>query len=300
MNSFIAVQIPLSNRDLSSLNTMTTTLCNKMGLIPKQKRIRVMIMGQPGVGKTALLVRFVTKKFIGDYDPNLEKMYTYQVSMESEMVTFEILDTAGYAVQDKSYNLEMNMRWADVFVLVYSITDKCSFDDCSRIKFLINYYKKKRRLSTKDHPFEVPVILVGNKVDQQYDRMVTYAEGRKRCQELGCVAFHEISVREDVDQAYAVFKEVFTSWKALSKNPKLKRSSSDHGAEAFFNSASKFISWPLVFGESACGSPSNRSEDTQEFRARASTEGHIRSSVAVCRYLPSLSARGSICSYLKK
>lgn len=52
----------------------------------------------------------------------------------------------------------------------------------------------------KDHPFDVPVILVGNKVDQQYDRMVTYAEGRKRCQELGCVAFHEISVREDVDQ----------------------------------------------------------------------------------------------------
>lgn len=49
----------------------------------------------------ALLVRFVTKKFIGDYDPNLEKMYTYQVSMESETANFEILDTAGY-VQDVS------------------------------------------------------------------------------------------------------------------------------------------------------------------------------------------------------
>lgn len=48
---------------------------------------------------SALLVRFVTKKFIGDYDPNLEKMYTYQVCMESETVNFEILDTAGY-VQD--------------------------------------------------------------------------------------------------------------------------------------------------------------------------------------------------------
>jgi len=138
--------------------------------------------------RIALLVRFVTKKFIGDYDPNLEKMYTYQASMESESVNFEILDTAGY-VQDvrkgwndeirnetntvpsrlsksfrnfvvrnppppvcvlqKSCNLEMNMRWADVFVLVYSITDKCSFDDCSRLKFLINYNKKKRRLSAK-------------------------------------------------------------------------------------------------------------------------------------------------------
>lgn len=64
----------------------------------------------------------------------------------------------------------------------------------------------------KDHPFDVPVILVGNKVDQQYDRMVTYDEGRKRYQELGCVAFHEISVREDVDQvnqfSYLVSKSI--------------------------------------------------------------------------------------------
>lgn len=49
-------------------------------------------------------MRFVTKKFIGDYDPNLEKMYTYQVTMESETVNFEILDTAGY-VQDVSENM---------------------------------------------------------------------------------------------------------------------------------------------------------------------------------------------------
>jgi len=60
-------------------------------------------------------------------------------------------------------------------------------------------------LVIKDHSFDVPVILVGNKVDQQYDRMVTYAEGRKRCEELGCVAFHEISVREDVDQVGQIF-----------------------------------------------------------------------------------------------
>lgn len=36
----------------SSNLKMTSTLYNKIGLIPKQKPIRVMIMGQPGVGKT--------------------------------------------------------------------------------------------------------------------------------------------------------------------------------------------------------------------------------------------------------
>ncbi|XP_050524890.1 ras-related and estrogen-regulated growth inhibitor isoform X2 [Daktulosphaira vitifoliae] len=226
-------------------------------------------------------------------------MYSCQVNMESEIVNFEILDTAGY-VQDKSCNLEINMRWAEVFILMYSITDKCSFDDCSRLKFLINYNKKKRRLSAKDHTTDVPVILVGNKADQQFDRMVSFAEGRRRSQELGCIAFHEISVRENVDQTFIVFKEAYMTWKILSKYPKLKRSSSDHGAEALFNSASKFISWPLVFGENMCSS--SRPEDATEFRARASTEGHMtmRSENSVSRYLPTLSTRSSICSYLKR
>jgi hypothetical protein len=44
--------------------------------------------------------------------------------------------------------LEANIRWADVFILMYSVTDKCSFDECSRLKFLINYNKRRRRLSS--------------------------------------------------------------------------------------------------------------------------------------------------------
>lgn len=47
---------------------------------------------------------------------------------------------------------------------------------------------------------EVPVILVGNKTDQFGDRMVTVEEGQRRFRELSCACFHEISVRENVDQ----------------------------------------------------------------------------------------------------
>lgn len=47
---------------------------------------------------------------------------------------------------------------------------------------------------------EVPVILVGNKTDQIGDRMITTEEGQRRFKELSCACFHEISVRESVDQ----------------------------------------------------------------------------------------------------
>lgn len=88
---------------------------------------------------------------------------------------------------------------------MYSVTDKCSFDECYRLKFLINYNKRRKRLggSNKDGLGDVPVVLVGNKVDQAEDRMVSIEEGQKRSKEIGCVCFYEISVRESIEQVSA-------------------------------------------------------------------------------------------------
>lgn len=41
---------------------------------------------------------------------------------------------------------------------------------------------------------------MGNKIDQVGDRMVTTDEGQRRSKEIGCVCFHEVSVRESIEQ----------------------------------------------------------------------------------------------------
>lgn len=74
---------------------------------------------------------------------------------------------------------------------------------------------------------DVPVILVANKVDQFDDRMVSTEEGLKRSQEIGCACFHEISVRESIDEVQGVFRDVCRFWRIISRFPKLKRSKSD-------------------------------------------------------------------------
>lgn len=51
-------------------------------------------------------------------------------------------------------------------------------------------------IAFQDGISDVPVILVGNKTDQQGDRMVTIEEGQRRFREISCVSFHELSVRE--------------------------------------------------------------------------------------------------------
>ncbi|XP_049820884.1 ras-related and estrogen-regulated growth inhibitor-like isoform X2 [Aethina tumida] len=202
----------------------------KLGLYPRQKSLKVMVLGQSGIGKTAMVVRFTTRRYIGEYDPTLERIYTYATVIDKELVSFEILDTAGQTGENEYLGLEANIRWAEAFILMYSVTDKCSFDECYRLKFLINYNKRRRKLggSSKDNVCDVPVVLVGNKIDQVEDRMVSLEEGQRRSKEIGCVCFHEISVRESIEQVLAVFRDVCRFWRVHSKNPiKLRRSGSE-------------------------------------------------------------------------
>lgn len=68
---------------------------------------------------------------------------------------------------------------------------------------------------------------MANKSDQCEDRMVSLEEGYRRSKEISCVSFHEISVREEMDDVVAVFRDLTRYWRLLSKSPKLKRSTSD-------------------------------------------------------------------------
>ncbi|XP_065169359.1 ras-related and estrogen-regulated growth inhibitor isoform X2 [Atheta coriaria] len=289
----------------------------KLGLYPKPKSLKIMILGQGGVGKSAMVVRFITNRYIGEYDPTLEKIYTFHSVIDNEVIYFDILDSAGQLDESESYSLEANIRWAEAFILMYSVTDKCSFDECYRLKFLINYNKRRKRLgggstSTKDSCLDVPVVLVGNKIDQVEDRMISSEEGQKRSKEIGCVCFHEISVRESIEQVWSVFRDCTRFWRVLSKCPnKLKRSCSDNKepmspetirllCSAVSPSGMGFKSSSGVLGrrwtegelEEADEEDSNTTkhgsneEGELPFRGRASTDGHLMQKTWKWRYPP--------------
>ncbi|XP_064627890.1 ras-related and estrogen-regulated growth inhibitor-like [Lineus longissimus] len=201
----------------------------------KTKTIKVLILGQSGVGKTALVVRFITRRFIGEYASvgkslyrrslqatanshpyqyafYSEQNYSYLVDVDGDIVNFDIFDTAGGEV-GSSLRIQENIRWADAYVLVYSTTDSQSFEECMRFKFLINHFST-RKFNLGGGALEPVVILIGNKSDLEYDRMVSYEQANKRSHDLACLKFFEMSARESVDDIREAFRELYVIYRA--------------------------------------------------------------------------------------
>lgn len=98
---------------------------------------------------------------------------------------------------------------------MYDVTDRCSFNECSRLKFLVNALSRRRNKKSGADPNSeltntVPVVLLGNKVDKERDRMVMTEEGLTRSRQLGCDYFREVSVSETVDEIIAVFEDLYS------------------------------------------------------------------------------------------
>lgn len=172
--------------------------------------VKIAVVGAPGVGKSALTVRFLTKRYIGEYDHQTENRYKHEAMVDGEPILFEILDTCPKDEQELP-NASDLIQWADGLLLVYSITDRNSF----------NYIRKAK----VDLQSDTPVELIANKVDMVHLRQVSSEEGEILAKDFEC-KFYEVSAAEHVIQIAEIFhdlcKEILAS-KRKSKQSLLER-----------------------------------------------------------------------------
>ncbi|XP_078098001.1 ras-related and estrogen-regulated growth inhibitor-like protein [Mustelus asterias] len=152
-------------------------------------KANVVILGADSVGKSALTVRFLTRKFIGEYG-DIESVYNHNVTVAGRRVAFNIWDSRYVQAQlNHNFAKEKQIQWADGFVLVYSICDRASFNVAQQeIQFI---------KSMKDSPGtdRAPIVIVGNKRDLGHQRTVSSEEGRLLALATGC-QFCETSAAE--------------------------------------------------------------------------------------------------------
>ncbi|KAG9333459.1 hypothetical protein JZ751_011527 [Albula glossodonta] len=95
-------------------------------------------------------------------------------------------------------SLESSIRWGDGFLLMYSITDRCSFESISRLKRLIDHSKQT---------LGIPTVIVANKSDMENGRVVRTEEGQSLASDLRC-HFYELSVAEGSSAVEAAFAQL--------------------------------------------------------------------------------------------
>lgn len=145
--------------------------------MPK-KLLKVIILGDSGVGKTSLMNQFVNRKFNSQYKATIgadfltKELVLNPVNNESSgtaatntSVTMQIWDTAG---QERFQSLGVAFyRGADCCVLVFDTCNLKSFEtlDSWRDEFLL-------QASPRD-PENFCFVLLGNKVDLDEKRVVS-------------------------------------------------------------------------------------------------------------------------------
>ncbi|XP_051896526.1 ras-like protein family member 12 [Pristis pectinata] len=157
----------------------------------------IVILGCAGSGKSALTVKFLTKRFISEYDPYLEDTYSTEEIVDHQSVLLKIMDTAD---QNKPMNSERYLNWANAFIVVYSIDNRKSFEGCLDYLDIISSH-------AKGLPHDYPIILLGNKLDMERYRQVSKSDGLSLASKYNC-SFYEVSACLDFEPVQHVFHEL--------------------------------------------------------------------------------------------
>ena len=146
-------------------------------------KLKLIVVGNQGTGKSCILNRFVNETFEENYQATIGLDFqSKNITIHDQDVRLIIYDTAG---QEKFRSLiPMYIREAQIILLVYDISDKDSFDA------MPNWIQEVKEVLNK----EVVFALIGNKMDLESQRKISYEEGKKLAEKNNFV-FQEVSAK---------------------------------------------------------------------------------------------------------
>ncbi|XP_050825555.1 ras-related and estrogen-regulated growth inhibitor-like protein [Gopherus flavomarginatus] len=185
--------------------------------------LKLAVLGSRGAGKSALTVRFLTRRFIGEYASNSECIYTKHFCLDGRQMNLEIYDPCSQPRQGK-LSLTDELHWADGFVIVYDISDRASFAFAKALLYRI----RDSHLAACKRVVESAVFLVGNKQDLCHLREVGWDEGQKLAMDNKC-QFCELSAAEHCQEVMTMFTKVL---RTIITNFKLKEKRRPSGSKS--------------------------------------------------------------------
>ena len=114
---------------------------------------KIIVVGNGGVGKTTLIIKYTEKRFRESYIPTIGVQWTVkELEYKGNSVKLVLWDIAG---QEQFKTMRQNFyQESDAAIIVFDVTNLISFD---RVE---NWLEE-----VKQHCGNIPYILLGNKID---------------------------------------------------------------------------------------------------------------------------------------
>lgn len=156
-----------------------------------EKLFKVIIIGDPGAGKTSFIRRYVQNAFRGDYKATIGVDFALKIVRwsENQTIKLQLWDIAG---QERfTWMTRVYYKEAQGCIIMFDLTSRNSFK---------NAVKWKKDVDSKcflEDGAPVPCMLLANKCDLQ-EREVDQWEIETLCREHGFIGWTETSAKHDL------------------------------------------------------------------------------------------------------
>ncbi|XP_063681240.1 cell division control protein 42 homolog [Bolinopsis microptera] len=151
-------------------------------------RVKTVVVGDSGVGKTCMCIKFTTGEFPPDYIPTVSENYSVYGEVNGQSYELRLWDTVGG--EDYYRSRPLSYPDTDVLILLFDVAG--SRDDFEEIH---SHWCGELQYSCSD----VPIILVGSKIDLRDNGLTTIStvEGEGMAKTIGAAKYMEISSLKD-------------------------------------------------------------------------------------------------------
>ena len=149
------------------------------------QNLKIILLGDTGVGKTCLINAYFNRKFNSELESTCTPEFSQKtIKIQNKKYTIEIWDTAG---QERYRSLsKVFIKGANIIIFVYDITNEKTFNE---LNFWINYVEEQL--------WDESIYgLAANKNDLFNEQKVEKERGEKLAKDIGAL-FYETSAKED-------------------------------------------------------------------------------------------------------
>merc|ERR1711991_1148799 len=163
-----------------------------------QQNIKIVVVGEGAVGKTAMLISYIENRFPIDYVPTVFDNHMSAVSVDGKPYSVDLWDTAG---QEEYKRLRaLSYPDTDVFLICFSVVNPSSYENV----------KTQWVPELRHHCVAAHTIIVGTKTDLRSDPSRKSADGEALAKEVDakmyveCSSFTQDGLKNVFEQAVRV------------------------------------------------------------------------------------------------